>query len=168
MSVSCCGQLGASTFWCSVLLRTGKQQHRREVQSTNIALSLHLSGPFPLCTNNQYINTLRVYHKKQLYSSTMLYCYMFRPITMAIFRLLRGDGYFYIQSRSIVNFECKITYSHAEAWRLPWWLVETCRNLTSLKNIVVFVDIHQSIYILSVLSYMVWNILYQFLIRQSL
>jgi hypothetical protein len=29
--------------------------------------SLHLSSTFPLCTNNQYINTLRVYRPTQLY-----------------------------------------------------------------------------------------------------
>jgi hypothetical protein len=37
--VSCCGQLGAFTVWWSVLLCTGKQQNRGEVQSMNSALS---------------------------------------------------------------------------------------------------------------------------------
>jgi hypothetical protein len=36
--VSCCGQLGAFSVWWSVLLSTGKQQNRGEVQSINSVL----------------------------------------------------------------------------------------------------------------------------------
>jgi GTP-dependent phosphoenolpyruvate carboxykinase len=39
--------------------------------------SLYLSCPFPLCTNNQYINKMGVYYQTQLYSLLMLLCYMF-------------------------------------------------------------------------------------------
>jgi hypothetical protein len=39
-------------------------------------LSLYLSCPFPLCTNNQYINNMGVHSQTQLYSSLMLLCYV--------------------------------------------------------------------------------------------
>jgi hypothetical protein len=48
-------------------------------------------------SRRQYINNMGVYRQTQLYSLLMLLCYMFRPITVAIFRLIDGGGFFYIQ-----------------------------------------------------------------------
>jgi hypothetical protein len=54
---------------------------------------------------DQYINNKGVYRQTQLYSSLMLLCCMFRPITVAIFRLLREDGFLHS------NLQCHSYYT---------------------------------------------------------
>jgi hypothetical protein len=68
------------------------------------AWSLHLSSTFPLCTNNQYINTLCVYRPTHLYFHR---CYF--------------------------ATKCKITHPHAEASKWPRCVAKTCSKITSVE-----------------------------------
>jgi hypothetical protein len=43
-----------------------------------------------------------VYRQTQLYSLLMLLCYMFRPVTMVIFRLLRGGGFYIFKFYNVI------------------------------------------------------------------
>jgi hypothetical protein len=52
---------------------------------------------------------MSVYRQTQLYSLLMLLCYMFRPITIAILRLLRGGGFFTFKFyNAIVTILCAL------------------------------------------------------------
>jgi hypothetical protein len=58
---------------------------------------------YVLCVNG-WINTLIVYRQHNYILQPCSFCYMFRPITMAIFRLLREDGYYYIQTLQCYDY----------------------------------------------------------------